>query len=152
MKFEKLALSLATVLGLAACSTPVQQSAAVQATVAPVANITQYRDSSVNEAASAYVSLYKNTIDQSLAAQKYKSDLAYKHLSAEACFDSRAYRLLAKEFSREEKDALVLAYVSKQRLIEYAALSQGHFSRVNGLELFSCGNAGLNVEQSTVKG
>lgn len=151
MKHAKLALSAVAIFGLAACSTPMPPAQVAQAAVAPVARITQYRDSAVNEAASAYVSLYKNTIEQSLAERKYKSDLAYKHLSAEACFDSRANRLLAKELSRQEKDALVLSVVSQQKLADYAALSQGHFARVNGLELFSCDNAGLKVTQNTLR-
>lgn len=151
MKHAKLALSLVAVMGLAACSTPVPRAQVTQAPVVPVAQITQFRDSAVNEAASAYVSLYKETIEQSLAEQKYKSDLAYKHLSAEACFDSRATRLLDKRLSREEKEAMVLSYVSKQKLKDYEALSQGHFARVNGLELFSCDNAGLKVSQNTLK-
>lgn len=128
---------------------PSAQSDAMQAV--PVALVTQFRNPAVDEAASAYVTLYKNTIDQSLAERKYKSDLAYKHLSAEACFDSRATRLLAKQVTREEKDALVLAHVSQQKLADYAALSQGHFARVNGLELLSCGNAGLKVTQVSLR-
>ena len=151
MKYAKLALSLVTVAALGACSTTAPQPKVAQATVAPTAQITQYRDSAVNAAASAYVSLYKATIEQSLAERKYKSDLAYKHLSAEACFDSRATRLLSKQLSREEKEALVLSYVSKEKLRDYEALSRGHFARVNGLELFSCDNAGLKVTQNTLK-
>jgi hypothetical protein len=151
MKYAKSALFLVAFLGLAACSTPMPPATPAQAPVASLTHITQYRNSEVNEAANAYVSLYKKTIDQSLAEQKYKSDLAYKHLSAEACFDSRAYRLLAKELSREEKEALVLSYIPKQKLTAYEALSEGHFARVNGLELFSCDHAGLKVTLNALK-
>ena len=152
MKHAHLALTVVAVLGLAACSTPMPPAPSVQATAAPVAYITQYPVAEVNEAASAYVALYKQTIEQSLAEQKYKSELAYKHLSAEACLESRATRLLARDLSREEKLTMVLSLVSKQKLAAYEALSQGHFVRVNGLERFSCDQAGLKATQVALKG
>jgi hypothetical protein len=152
MKHAKLTLSLIATLGLAALSVPMLASAeSVKAPVVPVAQVTKYSDADVNDAASAYVSLYKQTIDQSLTEQKYKSELAFKYLSAEACLDSRAARLLAKDLSREEKKALVLASVSKQQIAAYEALSQGHYVRVNGLELFSCDHAGLKGTQFAMK-
>ena len=152
MKSAKLTLSLIATLGFAAFSAPMLASAqSTQAAVASAAHVIQYSNADVNEAARAYVSLYKQTIDQSLAEQKYKSELAFKYLSAEACLDSRAVRLLAKELSREEKQALVLASVSKQQLAAYKALEQGHYVRVNGLELFSCDHAGLKGTQIAMK-
>lgn len=155
MKHATLAFSLAVVVGLVGCSTPMPlpRTSKAPQVEAPVhaAVVTQFEDRAVNEAASAYVSLYKQTIEQSLADQAYKSELAFKHLSAEACFDSRANRLLARELTRAEKDALVLSHVSQQKLADYAMLSQGHFARVNGLELFSCDTAGLKVAQLTLK-
>lgn len=151
MKNIPLALSLVSIIGLVACSTPAPPPQQVPLSMAPASQITQYQDQAVNEAASAYVSLYTNSIEQSLAEQKYKSDLAYRHLSAEACLDSRATRLLDKQLTREEKDALVLSHVSKQKLVAYKALSHGHFVRVNGLELFSCDSAGLKVTQLSLK-
>ena len=150
MKYAKLVVSVAAVMGLAACSTPVPV-AKVRVVDVPVASITQYPDAAVNEAASAYVSLLKTTVDESVAARKYQGDLAYRYLSAEACFDSRASRLLEKVVSPQEKEALVLLHVSAEKLKAYKVLAQGHFPRINGLELFTCDRAGLNVAQNTAK-
>ncbi|MEX1166002.1 MAG: hypothetical protein WEK74_03880 [Hydrogenophaga sp.] len=150
MKYAKLALSAFALVGLAACSTPVPVAKVASAEV-PTASITQFSDAAVNEAASAYVSLLKTTVDESVAARKYQGELAYRHLSAEACFDSRAVRLLDKAVSPEEKEALVLKHVSADRLNAYRVLAQGHFPRINGLELFTCDRAGLKVAQNTLK-
>ena len=148
MKHLKLTTAVFALATLAACSTPVPQP---QVAAAPASFITQYRHSDVNEAASAYVSLYRETIEQSIQEQRYKSDLAYRYLSAEACFDSRADRLLSKQLSRKEKEDLVASYVGKDKIEQYQALAQGHFARINGLELFTCDNAGLKVSLNTLK-
>jgi hypothetical protein len=148
MKCVQFALSVLAVAGLTACSAPQPKVAAPEPFVT---SITAYGHSEINEAASAYVSLYRKTIEQSLSERKYKEDLAYKHLSAEACFDSRASRLLDKKTTQEEKNALILSFVSKDKLKEYEGLSKGYYTRVNGLEILSCEMAGLKVSQKDLR-
>jgi hypothetical protein len=148
MKYLRFVLSAAAIAGLAACAAPTPP--------APVANpfvtsITKYDHTEINEAASAYVSLYRKTIELSLSERRYKEDLAYKHLSAEACFDSRASRLMDKKTTQEEKNALILSVVSPDKLREYEGLSKGYFTRVNGLEILSCDTAGLKVSQRDLR-
>lgn len=113
--------------------------------------ITQFGHSDVNEAASAYVSLYKETIEQSVSTRQYQETLAYKHLSAEACLDSRASRLLAKSMSREEKDALVLSTVPRDKLDQYQQLAKGYVTRISALELLTCDFVGLKLAANTAK-
>jgi hypothetical protein len=151
MKNAKHLLALLAVSGLAACSTPMPVERSQSVAMAPVASVTQYADPAVNEAAGAYVSLYRETIEKSVQEQRYMGELAYRHLSAEACFVSRANRLLHQEVSAREKEALVLAHVSAEKLQNYQALAKGHFPRINGLELFTCDRAGLRVAQITAK-
>ena len=151
MKRSATVLSACAVLALTACSTaPVS---APVASTAPdfTAQITQFPDPRVNEAASAYVSRYKQTVEASLQAGKYQRELALRHLNAESCFDSRASRLLAKSLTSEEKAGLMKAHVSPEKLRAYESLARGHFVRANGLETFSCEIAGLAVDRSNVK-
>ena len=149
-KCSQLFLLLA-VASLAAGSTAVP-TPQVQAPVAkPVVSITQYADAAVNEAAGAYVSLYKETIEKSVQEERYIGELAYRHLSAEACFESRANRLLDRVLSTQEKEELVLSQVSAEKLKTYKALAVGYFPRINGLELFTCDRAGLRIAQNTPK-
>lgn len=155
MKLAATVLSACAALALAACSTaPVAAPAASVAT--PIAQpfqaqITQFRDPQVNEAASAYVSHYKQTVERSLQTGKYQRELAAKYLNAESCFDSRANRLLAKAITPEEKAVLLKAHVPADKLKAYEALARGHFMRPNGLETFSCEIAGLQVERTNVR-
>lgn len=153
MKYITLALSLSAIVVLAGCASgPSAQPVAQVAAPTPITvSVDKYQAREVNEAASAYVSLYKLTIEQSLAENRYKEDLAYKHLSAEACFDSRANRLLAKEITKGEKDELVLSSVPLAKIQAFQKLSNGHFTRVNGLEIFACDLAGLKVSQKDLR-
>lgn len=155
MKLAAAVLSACAVLALCACSTaPVSAPAA--ATAAPAApafqaQITQFEHPKVNEAASAYVSHYKQTVEQSLRTGRYQRELAAKYLNAESCFDSRIHRLLDKSLTAEEKARLVKAHVSAEKLKAYEALARGQFMRPNGLETFSCEIAGLPVERTNVR-
>jgi hypothetical protein len=143
---------LLSVAGLAACSAPMPAPQLHQAMVAkPAPAVTQYAASEVNEAAAAYVALYRETIEKSVEERRYLGELAYRYLSAEACFESRANRLLDRAVSKQEKEALVLAHVSPEKLRNYKELARGHFPRINGMELFTCDHAGLRVAQNTVK-
>lgn len=155
MKLFTAVLSACAALALSACSTaPV--SAPVASVAEPTAQtfqtqITQFQHPKVNEAASAYVSHYKQTVEKSLQSGKYQRELAAKYLNAESCFDSRANRLLDKSLTQEEKAGLVKAYVSAEKLQAYKTLTRGYFMRPNGLETFSCEIAGLTVDPKDVK-
>jgi hypothetical protein len=154
MQFSATLLSACALLALTACSTaPVSAPANVSAVAQPTfqARITQYQDPKVNEAASAFVSHFKQTVEESLQSGKYQRELAFKYLNAESCFDSRASRLLSKSLTSEEKSGLVKAYVSPEKLKAYETLARGHFLRPNGLETFSCEIAGLSVDRTNVK-
>jgi len=142
MKIAKFAFVAFALMGLAACST-VAPTLAVPA--APAVSIAPYQQPEVDEAASAYVSTYAETVKQSLAEGRYLEPLAWRHLNAESCLDSRAARLLSKDLSRDDKDSLVLSVVSKEQLQAYLTLSKGYMVRPNGLEIFSCDHAGLQV-------
>lgn len=144
-------LLLLSLTALAACSTPQQAPKAQAFEVVPVSSVTKYADAEVNEAASAYVALYKATIERSVQEHRYLGDLAYRHLSAEACFESRANRLLDQKVSLQEREALVLKHVSPDKLKRYKELAKGYFPRINGMELFTCDLAGLRVAQNTAK-
>ena len=151
MQFSATVMTTCALVALTACSTaPVS---APDASSAPdfTAQITQFQDPKVNEAASAYVSRYKQTVEASLQAGAYQRELALKHLNAESCFDSRASRLLSKSLTPEEKTGLVKAYVSPEKIKAYENLARGHFVRANGLETFSCEIAGLSVDRTNVK-
>lgn len=148
MKYVRVASSVLVLAGLAACSTPQPKA---QTPEPLVTSVTQFGHSELNEAASAYVSLYKHTIERSLSERKYKEDLAYKHLSAEACFDSRASRLIDKKLSQKEKDDLVLTWVSPDKLQAYQGLSKGYVTRINGLEYLTCDLAGLKVSHKDMR-
>lgn len=147
MKHIQITLSV-LVAALAGCAAPQPKPPAPEAFAA---SVTQYNHSEVNEAASAYVSLYRQTIERSLSERRYQEDMAYKHLSAEACLDSRATRLLDKKITPEEKNALMLSSVSQGKLIAYQGLSKGYFTRVNGLEFLTCELAGLKVSAKDLK-
>lgn len=142
---------LLAVASLAACSTTVPTPQVKAPVAKPVVSITHYADTAVNEAAGAYVSLYKETIEKSVQEHRYIGELAYRHLSAEACFESRANRLLDRVLSTQEKEELVLSQVSAEKLKTYEALATGYFPRINGLELFTCDHAGLRIAQNTAK-
>ena len=146
MKHTNLFLSLVAVGALAACSTPVPPQPVAQA---PMSRVTQYSQAEVDEAASAYVSLFRDTIEQSVSRRQYQETLAYKHMSAEACFESRAKRLLAKHVTAEEKESLILSQVSHEQLKTYQKLSAGYIYRINGLEMLTCDTAGLKVAYKT---
>lgn len=146
MKHTNLFLSLVAVGALAACSTPVAPQPAAQA---PMSRVSNYSQAEVDEAASAYVSLFKETIEQSVSRRQYQETLAYKHMSAEACFESRAKRLLSKQVTQEEKDTLILSQVSQDQLKTYQKLSAGYVYRINGLEMLTCDTAGLKVAYKT---
>lgn len=151
MKLVATVLSACAALTLAACaSAPV---AAPVAAVKPVfqARITEFPDPKVNEAASAYVSSYKQAIEESLQSGRYQRELAYKHLNAESCFDSRVSRLLDKSLTPEQKVSLVQSYVAPEKLKAYETMARGHVLRPNGLETFSCEIAGLAVDRANVK-
>jgi hypothetical protein len=151
MKFSATLMSACAALALTACSTTPVNAPVASAKPDFQAQITQFQDPKVNEAASAYVSHYKHSVEESLQAGAYQRELALKHLNAESCFDSRASRLLAKSLTSEEKSGLVKAYVSPEKLQAYETLARGHFVRANGLETFSCEIAGLAVDRSNVK-
>ena len=142
MKNAKLFLLPVILVGLAACSS-LETDLAVADGLG--INITRFSHPDVNEAASAYVALYKKTIESSVSQRKYQEDLAYRHLSAEACFDSRSNRLLKKSISRKEKEELILSHVSPEDLRQYRALSHGYFNRINALELLTFDTAGLKL-------
>lgn len=111
--------------------------------------VTQYAQAEVDEAASAYVSLFRETIEQSVSRRQYQETMAYKHMSAEACFESRAQRLLSKQVTAAEKEALILSQVSQDQLKAYQKLSSGYIYRINGLEMLTCDTAGLKVAYKT---
>lgn len=153
MKLTATVLSACAVLALAACSSAPVSAPAPAAAAKPTfqAKITEFGDAKVNEAASAYVSSYKQAIEESLQTGKYQRELAVKHLNAESCFDSRVSRLLDKSLTPEQKVSLVQPYVAPEKLKAYETLARGHFLRPNGLETFSCEIAGLSVDRSNVK-
>lgn len=155
MKLSTAILSAAALLALTACSTaPVSAPAATaEAPAQPVfqAKVTQFPHPQVNEAASAYVSHYKQTVEQSLQAGKYQRELAARYLNAESCFESRASRLLDKSLTPEEKASLLKAHVPAEKRKAYETLARGHFVRANGLETFSCEIAGLAVDRHNVR-
>ncbi len=151
MKFYSAALSAGTLLVLTACASAPVPAPAQAPAPAFLTRITQFPHPQVNEAASAYVSHYKQTVEQSLQTGRYQHDLATKYLNAESCFDSRASRLLDKSLTPEEKAGLVQAHVEPEKLRAYEALARGQLMRPNGLETFSCEIAGLPVDRSNVK-
>ncbi|AOW13247.1 hypothetical protein LPB72_06715 [Hydrogenophaga crassostreae] len=151
MKNAKKAFLLLSVMALAACSTPMPVAQSKATAAAPVASVTQFANPEVNEAAGAYVTLYKETIEKSVQERRYQGELAYRHLSAEACFDSRANRLLAREVTAQEKETLMLSHVSIDKLKAYQELAKGYFPRINGMELFTCDRAGLRVALNSAK-
>lgn len=142
MNRSSLILSVATLVGLTDCSTP----ATIPALSGSRERITRFSHPDVNEAAGAFVFLYTNTINESVSQQKYQEHLAYKHLSAEACFDSRANRLLNRPVSQMEKEELILSHVSPEKLEQYRILSRGYFNRINALEMLTCDTAGLKQD------
>ncbi|MCB2017194.1 MAG: hypothetical protein KDF54_06745 [Hydrogenophaga sp.] len=145
--------SVCVVVALSACSTTTTTPVAPVAVAHPTfqAKVTQFGNPQVDEAASAYVSHYKQTVEESLQSGKYQRALAVKYLNAESCFDSRSSRLLAKTLTPAEKAGLVKAYVAPEKMHAYEKLAQGHFMRPNGLETFSCEIAGLTVDRSNVR-
>lgn len=151
MNFLSAALSAGGLLVLTACASAPVSAPAEAAPPAFTARITQFPHPQVNEAASAYVSHYKQTVEQSLQTGRYQRELATKYLNAESCFDSRASRLLDKSLTPEEKAGLVQAHVAPEKLRAYENLARGQFMRPNGLETFSCEIAGLPVDRSNVK-
>ena len=151
MKFSATLMSACAALALTACSTTPVNAPVASAKPDFPAQITQFRDPKVNEAASAYVPHFKQTVEASLRSGSYQRELAVKYLNAESCFDSRASRLLAKSLTPEEKTGLVKAHVSPEKLKAYETLARGHFLRPNGLETFSCEIAGLSVDRTNVK-
>jgi hypothetical protein len=142
-----------SLLWLAGCASAPSPAPAPVQTAKPVfsARITQFGDPMVNEAASAFVSHLKQTVEESLQSGRYQRELAVKYLNAESCFDSRASRLLDKSLTAEDKARLVKAHVAPDKLAAYENLARGHFLRPNGLETFSCEIAGLSVERTNVK-
>lgn len=151
MKLSTAILSAGALVALTACSTAPVATVASPAPPLFRAQVTQFQDPQVNEAASAYVSHYKQTVEQSLQAGKYQRELAAKYLNAESCFESRASRLLDKSLTEEEKTLLLKAHVSAEKRKAYEALARGHYVRPNGLESFSCEIAGLAVDRSNVR-
>lgn len=152
MKLSTALLSASALLALTACSTaPVATTSAAPAQPVFQAQITQFQHPEVNEAASAYVSHYKQTVEQSLRAGKYQSELAARYLNAESCFESRASRLLDKSLTAEEKAGLLKAHVPAEKRKAYETLARGHVVRANGLETFSCEIAGLAIDRSNVR-
>lgn len=151
MKFAHTLMTVCAAIALTACATSTPTAPVASAQPVFQARVTQFPNAQVNEAASAYVSHYKQTIEQSLQSGKYQHELAFKYLSAESCFNSRAYRLLDRELSASDKAGLLKAYVSQEQLQAYEKLARGHFVRVNGLETFSCEVAGLAVDRTNVR-
>jgi hypothetical protein len=155
MKLSIAMLSAGALLALTACSTAPVSAPAASAT-APAqpafqAEVTQFLHPQVNEAASAYVSHYKQTVEESLQAGKYQSELASRYLNAESCFESRASRLLDKSLTAEEKAGLLKAHVPAEKRKAYETLARGHVVRANGLETFSCEIAGLAIDRNNVR-
>jgi hypothetical protein len=149
MKLFTLTVSALALAGLTACSAPApKQEVAVSRAATPVA---KYQNHEINEAASAYVALFKETIERSLAERKYQEGLAYRYLSAEACFESRANRLADKQITQKEKTDLILTFVPHDKLKAYESLSRGYYTRVNGLEVFTCELAGLKVDTKNLR-
>lgn len=142
MKKSKLFLSLAIVGVLSAVLAPATSQASDHT---QSVRVSSYASPEVNEAATAYVALFKATIEESVAKREYQEKMAYKSMSAEACLNARSKRLLAKEVSQEEKDALILAHVSTEQLNAYRDLAKGQIFRVNSLEILTCDVAGLKV-------
>ena len=139
-------------LALAGCSTVASAPPeSVRASAPLLVNVSPYPQQEVNEAASAFVSTYAEAVQKSVVEQHYEQSLTLRHLNAESCLDSRAARLMNKEISRAEKEALLLAYVSREKLTAYQNLSAGYLLRANGLEVFSCANAGLSVASNGFK-
>lgn len=134
--------------GLAACSTPAPQPVRQPALIDRTTPIAAFKQPEVDEAASAYVAAYKRSVTSSLSAGRYIESLAFLHLNAESCLDSRATRLLGRELGHKEKAALLLHAVSAQQVQAYEALSKGFNTRVNGLEMLACDQAGLKVASS----
>jgi hypothetical protein len=151
MKHTSAVLCASSLLLLTACASAPAPAPAPSARPVFSARITQFQDATVNEAASAYVSHFKQTVEESLQAGRYQRELAIKYLNAESCFDSRASRLLDKSLTPEEKAGLVKAHVAPEKLKAYETLARGHFLRPNGLETFSCEIAGLSVDRTNVK-
>ncbi len=141
------ALAAATLVGLSACSTPAARDVP-QAVAVP--QITPFQQPDVDTAASAYVALYAQTVRSSLAEGRYIEPLALKHLNAESCLTSRAYRLMGKELTADDKNALLLRAVSADDMAAYNRLAKGYYARPNGLELFSCDRAGLKVDKNAI--
>jgi len=144
-KFVLMTLALA---GLAACSTTAPQLSQPALSAPQTVLISPYNQPEVDEAASAYVGAYARTVASSLQAGQYIESLAFLHLNAESCLSSRASRLLGKELTTEDKNALLGAAVSPQQMRAYEELSKGYKTRANGLEMFSCDHAGLKVASS----
>lgn len=136
--------------GLAACSTPAPQPVQAPVLAAKTLHITAFGQTEVDEAASAYVAAYERSVTSSLKAGRYIESLAFLHLNAESCLDSRASRLLDRELQPKEKTELLLRAVSAEQMRAYEGLSTGFNTRVNGLEMLACDQAGLKVA-STLK-
>jgi hypothetical protein len=151
MKLSTAMLSAGALLALSACSSAPVATTATPAHPVFQATITEYQHPEVNEAASAFVSHYKQTVEQSLQTGKYQSELATRYLNAESCFESRASRLLDKSLTPEEKTGLLTAHVPAEKRKAYETLARGQVVRANGLETFSCEIAGLAIDRSNVR-
>ena len=151
MKLSTAMMSAGALLALTACSTAPVTTTATPAQPVFQAKVTEFQHPEVNEAASAFVSHYKQTVEQSLQTGKYQSELAARYLNAESCFESRASRLLDKPLTAEAKTGLLKAHVSAEKRKAYETLARGHVVRANGLETFSCEIAGLAIDRSNVR-
>ena len=148
LQHSKSVLIALALTGLAACSTTAPQLSQQVLNAPQAVQIKPFNQPEVDEAASAYVGAYARTVTSSLQAGKYIESLAFRHLNAESCLSSRASRLLGKELTPEDKGGLLLSAVSREQMRAYQQLSNGHQTRGNSLEMFSCDHAGLTVASS----
>lgn len=148
--FLRTTLAALSLVALSACSNAVRTAtpppAALSVAAPPAAiRLAPFGHAEVDEAASAYASAYAHAVSASLQAGKYLEPLAYRQANAESCLSSRVYRLLGRDITEEEKQVLMKAQVTPAQIQSYLKLAHGYIVRANGMELFSCENAGLKV-------
>ena len=145
----RLSLAAMACAALAACTTaPTPVATPVVAKPVVTVQTRFFQQAEVDEAANAYAQAYALAVRESLAAGKYIEPLAYRQANAESCLSSRAYRLLGRELTAEDKLTVLRSAVSDAQIQAYQRLSQGYYVRANGLEMFSCDHAGLKIASS----
>ncbi len=147
--FFRLSLAAMACAALAACTTvPAPVAAPVTAKPVLMIQASFFQQAEVDEAANAYAAAYALAVKESLMAGKYIEPLAYRQANAESCLSSRAYRLLGRELTAEDKLVVLRSAVTDAQIQAYQKLSQGYYVRANGLEMFSCDHAGLKIASS----